>query len=109
MPINLNHLKNDKRTITVDYFGDSVNIVYRPSVLTPAAEAKIRDENESGDNKVFLQTLCDLFVEWDVLDEKNEPLPIVPDIMNELPTSFLTHLLQGCREDMIPKPRNGRR
>ena len=104
MPISLNHLKNDKRTITADYFGDPVNLVYKPSELTPTVEAEIRDNDQS-----VVKVFCKLIVNWDVVDEKGEELPITEEVVGEMPSAFLNALIYACRDDMIPKVKSGRR
>jgi hypothetical protein len=106
MPISLSHMKNDKRTLTVHYFGDECNVTYRPSALTPVTENALRDAE---DNTTLIDTLAEMIVAWDVLDEEGKPLPIEADVLNQLPNAFLGHVLQACREDMLPKSRNGRR
>lgn len=106
MPISLSHIKNDKHTITVHYFGDECRVTYKPSALTPMVENALR---EAEDNSVLIDTLCEMITDWEVLDEQNAPLPIEPDVLNTLPNALLGAILQGCREDMLPKSRNGRR
>ena len=106
MPINLSNIKNDKRTITAHYFGDECSVTYRPSELTPTVETQIRDAE---DNTVLVDTLCKLIVAWEVMGEGDEPLPIVPDVLNALPSALLGAILQACREDMLPKSKSGRR
>ena len=106
MPISLNHLKNDKRTIQAVYFNDAFSLTYRPSELTPAVEAGIR---ESEDNNILVNTLCNLITDWEVQDETGEPVAIEPDVLNNMPSAFLGAILQACREDMLPKPMKGKR
>ena len=106
MPIKLSDLQNDKRSITADYAGDECKFTYRPGALTPAVESAIR---EAENNDVLVDTLCSMIVAWAVEGEDGDPLPITPDVLQALPSAFLGALLQACREDMIPKAKNGRR
>jgi hypothetical protein len=106
MPINLSNLKNDKRTVTAHYFGDECGVTYRPSELTPTVESAIRDAEG---NTVLVDTLCKLIVAWEVMGDDGQPLPIEPDTLGNLPSAFLGAILQACRDDMLPKSKNGRR
>ncbi len=111
MPISLNHLKNDKRSVDVEYSGDSVHLVYRPSELTPTVMAEMRDANEDGNDYFTVEILCKLLLEWDVMDagDPPTPLPIVFDELKSLPSAFLSTLLTACTEDMFSKKKSGRR
>lgn len=109
MPISLNHIKNDKRSIAIDYNGDTLNLTYKPSELTPAIEAEIREEALEGRNDRLIETVCKMVIQWDLLDEAGEPLPLEPEIVRDLPSAFLYAIQQGCREDMIPKSKSGRK
>lgn len=106
MPISLNSLKNDKRAISGEYFGDTFNVTYRPSGLTPAVESELQ---ESANNDVLMGILCELIEKWDILDEAGDPLPIEIDVMRQLPSALLGHIIQACREDMAPKAKPARR
>lgn len=106
MPINLNHIKNDKRTISFQYFGEEGKVTYRPGALTPMVENALRDAE---DNTVLIDTLCDMITDWEVVDEAGEKVPIEADVLNGLSNALLGAILQACREDMLPKSKNGRR
>ncbi len=105
MPISLNHLRNDKRNITASYFGDTVDISYKPSELTPTVEDEIRENDQGTVVKIF----CKLITKWDVVDENGEELPVTPEVVGDMPSAFLNALIFACRDDMIPKARNGQR
>ena len=106
MPLNLANIKNDKRTVTIKYFGDDCQVTYKPSVLTPTIEDELR---ASDDTHALIDVLCEMITAWEVEDEEGAPLPITPDVMGNLPNALLGAIMQGCREDMIPKARSGRR
>lgn len=108
MPISLSHIKNDKRSVDLEYSGDSVHIVYRPSELTPTVMAEMREANEDGNDYFTVDVLCKLLTEWDVMDGE-KPLPIVHETLKDLPSAFLSALLTACTEDMFSKKKSGRR
>ncbi len=43
MPVTLEHLSRDRRTVTVDFGGETLTVTYRPSGFTPELEEKIRE------------------------------------------------------------------
>jgi hypothetical protein len=111
--INLNTIQNNKRTIEAEYFGDKFSVTYK----TPAKEQSIKDSSEKGDTGALIDTLCEMLTYWDVYQvepdaARNEPgttLPITPATLGNLPSAFLGAILTACREDMIPKAKNGRK
>ena len=107
MPIELNQLKANTRAIIVPYFGDSVTLTYRPSVLTPNRESEIKAAASEGDNSAMLEAISELVVEWDMLLD-GKPLPHTVDVLRELPSALLTAIFQGIGEDMAPKAKNAR-
>lgn len=106
MPLNLANIKNDKRTVTINYFGEECQVTYKPSVLTPTVEDELRAAEDTG---ALIETLCDMITAWEVVGENGEPLPIAPEVMGGLPNALLGAIMQGCREDMIPKAKSGRK
>lgn len=109
MPISVSHLKNDKRNLDLEYSGETVHIVYKPSELTPTVMAEMREANEEGNDFFTTDILCKLLVEWDVMGEDGQPLPIVFDELRYLQSAFLSAVLTACTEDMFAKKKNGRR
>lgn len=106
MPLNLANIKNDKRTLTITTMWGDCEVTYKPSALTPTVEDEMR---AADDTRALIDTLCDMLLAWDVLDDEGEPLPITPAVLSAIPNALLGAIMQGCREDMIPKARNGRR
>lgn len=111
MPISLNHLKNDVRSCTVNYGGESAQVTYRPSVLTPASNAQRKQASEEGDTNVGVAMLCEMLISWEVMDDADppKPVPITPETLSQLPDPLLTAVLNACREDMYPNPKTGRK
>ncbi len=95
MPISLSELQNNTRTITVDYDGEKVTVVYKPGVLTPTASTEFV-------KSTVVEQLEKLLVSWDVMDEKGKPLPVTTELLNQLPGRFLSHLALAVSGDMRP-------
>ena len=113
MGISLSDLKSNVRKITVPYFEDEFYVKYRPAELTPEVESKIRkaaaNPDDDKEGNILVTTICNLLTEWEVLDGKGEPLPITYEIVDQMPSAFLSAILNACREDMVPKSKSGRR
>lgn len=106
MPLNLGNIKNDKRTLNINTMWGDCEVTYKPSALTPTIEDELR---AADDTRVLIDVLCDMLMAWDVVDEDGQPLPLTPEVLSTIPNALLGAIMQGCREDMIPKPKSGRR
>ncbi len=103
MPVSITHLVRDRRTVTVPVGDESLTVTYRPSGFTPETEARLRqyaDDQRGGAALVAL--LADCLVDWDLLAEDGEPVPISIKTLNSLPTLFLSQVVQAISEDMRP-------
>lgn len=108
MAIQLSQLKANTRTIIVPYYGDTVTVTYRPSVLTPARESAIREGVQAGDNAPMLSAIAEMVIEWDVMGEDGEPLARTPQVLETLPSALLSAIFGEIGEDMSPKARKPR-
>lgn len=110
MPISQANLKNNKRTVTGEYYGETFTVTYKPSEYTLAVQSGIDNpDTDETSNEKLINLLTNMLTAWDVLDEKGDPLPITPEILADLPVALLGAIQMCCREDMTPKARNGRR
>lgn len=111
MPLSINHMKNDKRVLSIEYAGETVNFTYKPSELTPTILGELREANEQGNDNFTVQVLCKLIVVWDVTDDATPPvtLEIIPEVLGDLPSAFLSAILTACTEDMFGKKKIGRK
>lgn len=108
MAMQVKKLKGDLRSTTIHYLDDSATITYRPGELTPVVENEMREAGEDGDATFLAELLSRIVVQWDLEGEDGESYPITPDDLSVLPSAFLLAVLTGVREDMTPKPTNGR-
>jgi hypothetical protein len=109
MPISMNHIKNDKRHLTLEYAGESFGVVYLPSQITPNIMAEMREANEDGNEQYNVDALCRLLISWEVEGDDGQPVPIEHEVLSNMASPFLSHVLMGCVEDMFGKKKNGRR
>lgn len=108
--MKLSQLRANVRRIVVDYYGDTVDIAYRPAEMTPETEDALREAREA--NRVtdaLVGLITRAVIEWDVIGDDDKPLPITPENVRPLPSAFLLHLMAAIQEDMVPNAMRGRR
>ena len=138
MPIQLADILKDTKTTTFDYEGSECMIVYRHKALTPimrvllgAGSDFIRSRREAAqpkpkakkgkaeaiavdwhdvvaDVQEYLGAIAGLLVEWDVLDDAGEPLPITVEWLERLPMSFINAIAGAMLTDGLPNPQTGK-
>lgn len=136
MPIQLADILKDTKTTTFDYEGSECTIVYRHKALTPimrvllgAGSDYLRSRREAtqpkpkakkgkgggadwhevvADMQEYLGAIAGLLVEWDVLDEAGDPLPITVAWLERLPMSFINAIAGAMLTDGLPNPQTGK-
>lgn len=109
MPMTVAQLKGNLRTINVPYFGDNVVVTYRPGELTPASASEVNKEIEDGGgDNASIQMLCRCMVSWDVMEDKDKPLPITPENLAKMPGPLLLAIQAAIGEDGSPKLKSAR-
>lgn len=112
MPISKSHLKKNQRTLDVEYFGDIVRVVYKPSEITPTTIAEISDATEEGDQYATPRILARALIQWDLAETEDDPTVLTPitfDELKHLDSGFLGAIINQVTADMFPKSKNGRR
>lgn len=108
MPVSVGKLCSDTARVAIEVDGETLNVLYRPSGLTPAVQETLRElvqEQRAGMSLVTV--LRGTLVEWDLLDEEGKPLPTDEATLQELPIVFLAQVAEAISEDMRPKEKNG--
>lgn len=135
MPIQLADILKDTKTTSFDYEGNECVIVYRHKALTPimrvllgagsdylrsrreAAQPKPKAKKGKGgadwhevvaDMQEYLGAIAGLLVEWDVLDDAGDPLPITVEWLERLPMSFINAIAGAMLTDGLPNPQTGK-
>lgn len=137
MPIQLADILKDTKTTTFDYEGNECVIVYRHKALTPimrvllgAGSDYLRSRREAtqpkpkakkgkaaagtdwhevvADMQEYLGAIAGLLVEWDVLDDAGDPLPITVAWLERLPMSFINAIAGAMLTDGLPNPQTGK-
>lgn len=84
-------------------FGDekpSIEVDYRPSVLTPAFESELRLYGEHSDGWAML--VSKLVSAWDVLAEGGQPQSLEYEALRAVPGPFLTAVVAAIRGHISP-------
>lgn len=103
MPVRVSNLVRDRRTIQVPVGDEALTITYRPGGITPATEGRLREySDDQRGGAALVALLADCLVEWDLLDDEGQPLPLDTKTLSQLPVIFLGHLAQAITEDMRP-------
>ncbi|GIV81729.1 MAG: hypothetical protein KatS3mg051_1083 [Anaerolineae bacterium] len=111
MGISIADLKKKTRTVRVEYLGETVTVDYRPGALTPEAQVRMGQVQDTAESaRVMAEYLADTLVSWDVLDEDGKaPVAITTEFLMQCPSSFLGAIVQAILEDMAPNGLSGRR
>jgi hypothetical protein len=100
MPISINDLRREQRTVNFDFLGDQVSVTYRPGAVTPEVEDAMQtaQERERPANGLA-EVVSMLLVEWDVLDENGTAIPTDLETCRTLPTEFLSAIVVAIVDD----------
>lgn len=108
MPLKLHKIRRakttDTRTATVEFAGESMEVEFRPSAMSPSTMQAVQDE-DTGKRIVAVATYLDeVLSKWDVLDDDGAALPIDRDTMLGLPLDFLMAIVSATTEAVqVPK------
>lgn len=79
MGITLTALKENKRTVAIEFKGVAFNVVYRPGAITPSF-----GEENAGNQSWLIGVLIKLVESWDVYEDDAETLraPVNAETLN---------------------------
>jgi len=110
MPVRIGKLSANTATVAVEIDGETLNVVYRPSGLTPETEDRLQEmvkEQRGGASLIVL--LREILVSWDLLDDNDQPLPVDERTLRGLPITLLSRVAEAISDDMRPNPQSGGR
>lgn len=100
MPISLGALKNEERTFTFNYQGETAEITYRVHGYTPFLERKAQESlQEQLPARSIAIALAELLIAWDVVGENGQVLDVSYDTLEQFPFEFLTAVMNAITED----------
>lgn len=109
MPIRLTDLKNQQRTIPVTFFDEKGEVTYNIGAITDQMFDDVRNASETEDENSLNAILARIALDWDVMDEKGEMIPIVVDDapapeLALVPIPFKSAVLTQIMEDVSGNP-----
>lgn len=108
MPIRVSNLSANTKSVAIDIDGETLNITYRPSGMTPETEDRLHAmaaEKRGGASLIAL--LVDVLASWDLLGDDDQPYPISVESLSRLPTLFLSRVAEGIMRDIAPNLPSG--
>jgi hypothetical protein len=112
MAFRVSQLGGDIQTMQIkvgDGPEDVVNIKYRPGAYTLQVSDELkalRNEEFQADAAAIL--LLPVLVEWDILDDEGNPLPIDRAGLAQVPLAFLSKIIDGMGDDLRPASAEGK-
>jgi len=101
MTIKIADLMSDIRTCVVHAGEEEAEVTYRPSAYTPEIEDRLQTAVESRrPSNGIAQWLSGIVIDWDVVDDNGERFPTTIEVMREMPSNFLTAVINAITDDM---------
>lgn len=105
MAIKANKVSEALRTVTFRFLDDDVTVRYRLGRVNDALVELGRPAENEGENRIRLGHMLErLLLDWDVLDENGEALPVTSAKIEEydLPLPFLRAVVEVVSDDWAP-------
>jgi hypothetical protein len=97
MPLTIAQLIEDIEPVEVKFRGETVNVKYRPSVITPALFAAINADTY--DKDAIVDVLAQALVGWDLEGDNKLIVPTSEASLMTLPTKFLRAVYRAVLAD----------
>lgn len=99
--MDLNKIMNDRATAQAKYMDETLDITYRPAMITPASYAKLRSEQSVDDLADFL---AGAIVRWDLTEDDGNGgrrmVDVTPEVFKNFPVHLLRAIAKALTEDM---------
>lgn len=112
MGLKISDIKREERTTTISFDSGDLNVTYRPNVFTPATIAELASVTDGSDNAAvleqnesFVRQLCELLVNWDLIGDDGEVIPIEPEAVAKVPLSVFQVVMRHIGEENRPEAR----
>ena len=115
MPFSLSKYRNVTKLVQVDFDGEIINVTYRPGEVTPARLTNLRREQQEAvdrgeplpEGEAWARNLS-MIEKWDIMGDDG-PLPLTPEVLEEIPTVILKTIYQAVLEDTRPTEERSKR
>ena len=95
--IKMSAMAEMEQSITVEWFGETADMVVLPGRVTREMVAGF-DAEEATDG--IIEQVVTLVKSWDVLGDDGEPLPVTVEVAQKLPLMFLAAIVREVVESV---------
>ena len=100
--MKLSSLIKNERRLAVDLDGETLNVVYRPSRITPAAQEEFAEAvDRAGNGPAAAAMLGRVLIGWD-LEDDDGPYPHDEKSLRQLPIAFVGSVFGAIMRDLNP-------
>jgi hypothetical protein len=94
--MRISELIDDSAVLTVPLDRGQVQVQFRPRVLVPSWQRKIRDGETNGDDEAaFYAPIKSAAISWDLEGDDGAPIPLTSEAMAEVPRQILSSVVLG--------------
>lgn len=103
MAIKLHQLNEERAEVVIPVGDDTLEVSFRPGAFTPAAISKLEQAEAGGAGTgELVKLLSDAIVEWGLLDEKGDQIPVTVDALSSLPIRIVRQISEAISGEMGP-------
>lgn len=107
MPISVAALVVGKEQISIPFGEDTLNLTYDPNKFTVELERRLKEaQTDEGSIAASAELLAELIVQWDVLDEKDKPLPVNAQTIGALGLGVMGIITRAIGDNQNPNARD---
>ena len=107
MAMKLSEVRAKVKEVTVTWEDETVAVGYAPARLTPKVLENVAAAEDSRDLGVIGTMLSPILEWWDVLDDEGKRLGCTPEVIAEMPLSFVMAVTTALQEDQNPPASKG--
>lgn len=103
MPISISALTANRRTLDIDFSGETLRVTYRPAAINAAQEARELEDKADGKHVLsVIRTITETVVSWDLMGDDGQPLPLTEDALMPLGIDILSTITTALVRDALP-------
>ena len=102
--MKLSQLSKEKKTIQVDFEGESLAVTFKQNYITPEL---IDSMSETITGGKICNLMAQMLVEWYLLDEAGEKIAPTYEVLLKLPLTFLQIVMEAIVASMKPADPKG--
>ena len=100
MPITIANLKKNRSSATIEFLGETAEVIYKPSEFTPELESEAASVEKDKIGEFLVTVLSRLIESWDVTSEDGTQYEPTPENLSKLQVDFLAAVLKGIGESI---------